>query len=171
MYKYLPFGLYVLLFLFVLSVFTSCSSYEVIHYNRNEIDKKIGSNIAKYDVYIHDKGNTYKVGNPSLSPAGVKGDLTPVTDRVTIAEIKNPHTRRQFKRHLQDLSIYTQAEISEDKNDVVLKKEAITGFSLIALHTAADNSVDFENIAGTTFAVGLNIVIWVGIVYAFEGKL
>ena len=109
-------------FLAILSVFTSCRSYKVMHYSRDEITN-ISGDVVKYRVYIHDKTSLYKVDKPNLSSSGVSGDLTPVLNPDTVAEIKNPHTKKQYKRRIHDLNIYTKTEVkSTIPNGLVLKK-------------------------------------------------
>ncbi len=102
-----------LLFILGLLIFSSCRSYKVTHYNKDEIDK-VGGEADKYNVYLHDKNLTYQVGKPNLSPAGVKGDLNPILDSATVAEIKHPRTRKQLKKHQHDLNIFTKAEIKDN---------------------------------------------------------
>jgi len=155
----------VLLFLLILSVFTSCQGYKVMHYNRDELDN-IGGDTNKYKkVYIHDKKNTYLVDKPFISFEGVKGSLYPITDKSVIEEIDNPKTRNQFKAHKYDLNVYTQTEIQGNLNDVTLKKKDVTDVSHIIKH--ADLGEDIA----TGAVLGVGVLIWVGIYYSFQGLL
>lgn len=135
-----------------------------MHYNRDEVSN-IGPNVTKYKVYIHDKTALYKVDKPNLSSAGVKGDLSPVLNPDTIAEIKNPHTRKQLKKHQHDLNIYTKTEVDNAPNAIVLKKADITDVSHIAVKANIGNGV------GTIAVLGLGVVVWVIIIDSFQGLL
>jgi len=153
-----------LLFLASVLALTSCQSYKVMHYNRDEITN-ISGNVVKYRVFIHDKSAVYKVDQPNLSSSGVKGDLTPVLNPDTIKEIKNPRTRKQLKRHVHDLNIYTKTEVKTTSNDIVLKKADITDVSHIV------TKVDIANDIGTAAILGLGVVVWVVIIQSFQGLL
>lgn len=150
-------------FLLVLTLFTSCRSYKIMHFSRDQITN-VG-NVATYKVYIHDKNSLYKVDKPNLSSAGVKGDLTPVLNPDTVAEIKDPHTRKQFKRQEHDLVIYTKAEVKNSSTDVVLKKNDIADISHIVSKVAVAEDV------GTVAVLGLGVVVWVLIIKSFQGLL
>ena len=153
-----------LFFLSILFVFTSCSTYKVMHYNRDEITN-ISGNVVHYKVFIHDKSTLYKVDKPNLSSSGVSGDLSPVSNPDTIAEIRNPHTRQQLKKHMHDLNIYTKVEVKNVPNGVVLKKADITDVSRIItkLNIAED--------AGTVAVLGLGVVIWILLFKSTQGLL
>ncbi len=159
-------GKLVLLFLISLFVFPSCKSFQMMHYNRAELDK-VGASIADYTVYLHDKTNTYQVVNPSISPSGVKGGLNPITDKAAIAEIKNPKTRQQFKKHKHDLNIYTKTEVKDNNSELLVKKEEITDVSHLANKKGAGIGEDI----GTGFVLGLGVLVLVGVVYSFHGML
>lgn len=135
-----------------------------MHYNRDEVSN-IGANATNYKVYIHDKTALYKVDKPNLSVAGVKGDLTPVLNPDTIAEIKNPHTRKQLKKHQHDLNIYTKTEVDNAPNAIVLKKADITDISHIVVKANIGNGI------GTVAILGLGVVVWVVIIASFQGLL
>lgn len=154
----------IFLFLTLLFVFSSCRTYKVAHYSRDEITN-ISGDVVKYKVYIHDKSTLYKVDKPNLSSLGVSGDLTPVSNPDTVAEIKNPHTKKLLKKHLHDLNIYTKTEVKNVPNGVVLKKADITDVSRIL--TAVDVAEDIE----TGAILGLGVVVWVAIIYSFQGLL
>jgi hypothetical protein len=153
-------------FLAILSVFTSCKSYKVMHYSRDEINN-ISGDVVKYRVYIHDKTSLYKVDKPNLSTSGVSGDLTPVLNPDTVAEIKNPHTKQQYKRRIHDLNIYTKTEVktSNITGALVLKKTDITDVSHII--TKVDIAEDIE----TGAILGLGVVVWAAIIISFQGML
>jgi hypothetical protein len=158
-------GKFALLFFVVLVVFPSCKTLEMKHYNKSELDK-VSSSIGDYNVYLHDKSNTYQVINPSVSPAGIKGGLNPIIDKATIAEIKNPRTRKQLKKHKHDLNIYSKTEI-KDNSELLVKKEDITDVSHLANKKGASIGEDIA----TGFVLGLGVLVWVGVVYSFQGML
>jgi len=135
-----------------------------MHYSRDEITN-ISGNVVNYRVFIHDKTALYAVDKPNLSSSGVAGDLTPILNPDTIREIKNPRTRKQLKRHLHDLNIYTKTEVKTTSKDIVLKKADITDVSHIV------SKVDIANDIGTAAILGLGVVIWVLIVKSFQGLL
>lgn len=130
-----------------------------MHYGRDEITNV---NAADYKVYLHDKTALYKVDKPNLSSSGVTGEFTPVLNPDTIAEIKTPRTRKQFKRHLHDLNIYTKAEL---KPNAILKKADITDVSRI------ETKVDIANDVGTGAILALGVVVWIVIIKSFQGLL
>jgi hypothetical protein len=135
-----------------------------MHYNRDEITN-ISGDVVKYRVYIHDKTALYKVDKPNLSSQGVSGDITPVSNTDTIAEIKNPHTKKLLKKHQHDLNIYTKTEVKSSPTGLVLKKADITDVSHILV--AVDVAEDIET--GAILALG--VVVWVAIIYSFQGLL
>ena len=135
-----------------------------MHYNRDEI-ANIGPNVANYKVYIHDKTAIYKVDKPNLSSAGVKGDLTPVLNPDTIAEIKNPHTRKQLKKHQHDLNIYTKTEVDNAPNAIVLKKADITDIAHVIVKAKIGEDL------GAIAILGFGVVVWVVIIDSFQGLL
>jgi hypothetical protein len=130
-----------------------------MHLGRDEITN---INAANYKVYIHDKTSLYKVDKPNLSSSGVTGEYNPILNPDTIKEIDRPHTRKQYKRHLHDLNIYTKTEL---KPNVILKKADITDIS----HLKA--GVDIADDLGTAAIFGLGIVVWVVIIKSFQGLL
>ena len=135
-----------------------------MHASRDEITN-VGAKVPSYKVYIHDKAALYKVDKPNLSIEGVRGDITPVLNPDTIAEIKNPHTRQQYKRRIHDLNIYTKVEVKESSNGVVLKKTDITDISYVT------SKVNVAEDIGTVAILGFGVVVWVGIIYSFQGLL
>jgi hypothetical protein len=159
-----PFLKSFLFLIVILSVFTSCRSYKVMHYGRDEITN-ISGDVVKYRVYIHDKSGLYKVDKPNLSSSGVSGDLAPVTNEDTIKEIRNPHTRQQMKRRQHDLNIYTKNEVKSVPNGVVLKKADITDVSHIV------SKVNIAEDVGTVAILGLGVVVWVLIAESTQGLL
>jgi len=152
----------VLSFFIFLSVFTSCRSYKVVHSSRDEITN-VGA--AKNIIYIHDKTALYKVDSPNLSSEGVKGNLTPVLNPDTIAEIKNPRGRKQLIRRQHDVLITTKTEVKEVPNAVVLKKADILDISNIT------SNVNVAENIGTVAILGLGVVVWVVIIKSFQGLL
>jgi hypothetical protein len=152
-----------LLFIIALFTLSSCRSYKVMHYNRDEITN-ISGNVVKYRVFIHDKTSLYQVDKANLSSSGVAGDLTPILNPDTIKEIRNPHTHKQLKRHEHDLNIYTKTEV-KTSGDIVLKKADITDVSHIV------SKVDIANDIGAVAILGLGVVVWVVIVDSFQGLL
>ncbi len=150
--------------LILLSVFASCTSYKVMHYGRDEITN-IGPKVSAYKVYVHDEKSLYRVDKPNLSIAGVKGDLTPILNPDTITEIKEPHTRKQLKRHEHDLNISTKTEIKSNPNGMVLKKDDITDVSHIVAKARIAESV------GAIAVLLFGVLVWVFIVKSFQGLL
>lgn len=154
----------VLFFLATLSLFSSCRSYKIMHYNRDEITN-ISGDVVDYKVYIHDKSTLYKVDKAHLSSMGVAGDLSPVSNPDTVAEIKNPHTRKQLKKHQHDLNIYTKLEVKNVPNGIVLKKADITDVSRIT------SKVDIAEDVGTVSIFGFGVLVWVLIIKSTQGLL
>jgi spore coat polysaccharide biosynthesis protein SpsF (cytidylyltransferase family) len=130
-----------------------------MHYGRDEITN---INAANYRVFIHDKTSLYKVDKPNLSSSGVTGEYTPVLNPDTIKEIDRQHTRKQYKRHLHDLNIYTKTEL---KTNVILKKADITDISHLKV------GVDIADDLGTAAIFGLGVVVWIVIIKSFQGLL
>lgn len=157
----------VLFFLVSVLIFPSCNPYKLMHYNRSELDK-VGPKITDYTVYLHDKENTYKVDNAAVTPAGIKGSITPVPDKATIAEIKNPRTRKQIKRQMKVLNIYVKTEIKEGNGEVSVKKDDINEVSHITKSKAAQN---IGQDIGTGFVLCFGVLVWVGVVYSLHGLL
>jgi hypothetical protein len=152
-------------FLILLSLFTSCRSYKLVHSNRDEITTA-GGDLTKHRVYIRDKTALYSVDKPNLSIEGVKGSLTPVLNPDTISEIKDPHTRKQLKRRQHDLVVTTKTEVKDvPANAVVLKKADITDITHIT------SSYNIAEDIGTVAILGLGVVVWVVIVESFQGLL
>lgn len=152
-----------LLFVISLSFLTSCRSYKVMHYNRDEITNL--GNVSNCKVYIHAKTTLYKVDKPNLSSAGVKGELTQVENHDTVAEIEDPHTRKQLKKHQYDLNIYTKKEIKNTSNSFMLKKADITDISRITVNLNIGEDI------GTAAILGLGVVVWIVIIKSFQGLL
>ena len=154
----------VLYTVFLLSVFASCTSYKVMHYSRDEITN-IGPKVSTYKVYVHDEKSLYRLDKPNLSSAGVKGDLTPVLNPDTITEIKEPHTRKQLKRHEHDLNISTKTEIKSNPNGIIIKKEDIIDVSHIIAKARIAESV------GAIAILIFGVFVWIFIINSFQGLL
>ena len=156
-----------LLFSLIISLFSSCASLEVMHYKSKDLDR-VSKTIGNYVVYVHDKSHTYQLAQPSIVANGIKGQLTPITEAQTIAEIKDPKTKKLLKKHEHDLNIYTKLEIVYDPDkDFLLKNTDITSFSYIA--PSAKPSIG-EDIA-TGFILALGVAVIVGVVYSFQNLL
>ena len=153
-----------LLLLLASSVFTACNTYELTRYKGTEIDK-VGD-IAKYKVYIHAKNGTYKVDKPALTPAGISGSITKLTDQATIEEITSPRKGAQEKRHKHDLNLFTKVAVS-DTADVILKKADITDVAhVVAKSTGLGKKIGNTVAAVVVSAIGIGLIV--GIVLAFQ---
>ena len=155
----------VLLFLITVSALTSCKSYELMHYKGSELDK-VGK-ISDYTVYVHDKGKTFKVDNPSASSAGVTGGLTQITDPEKVKEIRSASTPGEIRKHKHDLNLFTKTEIGDSAKTVMLKRDEITDVSV----TVSKSNVKWKDIGNgvaTVLVCAVCIASLAGIVYAFE---
>lgn len=150
--------------LLLLLVFTSCTSYKMMHYNRDEL-LNLGPKVSKYKVYVYDEKSLYRVTSPNFSSAGVKGELTPVLNPDTIAEIKEPRTRKQLKKHQHDLDISTKTDIKSNPGGLVLKKNDITGVSYILAKAQIAETV------GTIAILVFGVLVWIFIFKSFQGLL
>jgi ribosomal protein L21 len=157
----------VLLVVITLSVFTSCKSYRVMHYEPKELDK-VGSDLSIYHVYLHDQHKTYRVENPSISQAGIKGTLDTITDPAKLTAIRNPETKKQLKKHKDDLNFYTKIEIQNVPNQIALKKENISNFTK---EIVDGSGFDAGLYAQIILVVALGTVVWIGIASSFHGLL
>lgn len=135
-----------------------------MHYNKDEITT-IGPKVTTYKVYVYDEKSLYRVDKPNLSTEGVKGELTPVLNPDTIAEIKEPHGRKQLKRHQHDLDISTKTEIKNNPGGLVVKKSDITGVSHILAKAKIAES------AGAIVILLFGVLVWVFIIKSFQGLL
>lgn len=123
------------LFIIVLSLaFTSCKTYQLMHYKGAEMNKEVTS-VDNYDVYVQASNGTFKVNKPVYSPAGLKGQYTPIHDKDQSEEIKNPSTPHLLKKHKKDLTIVTKTEIKDTVNSVLIKKRDISEITLVAAHS------------------------------------
>jgi hypothetical protein len=156
----------VLFFSVLCFICASCGRYEIMHHDRNELTK-VSENFSDYKVYIHDKKHTYAVEKASLVPAGIKGNLIPITDPAKIAEIKNPSTPGLLRKHKHDLSLYTKTQVDSASTGVVLKKEDITDVAHAA-HKGKFNAGLYVQIAAVA-AVGM--LIWVLVISSFGSFL
>jgi hypothetical protein len=154
-----------LLLIIISSAFTSCKSYEVMHYKNNELDK-VGK-LTDYTVYVHDKGKTFKMNNPSSSPAGVSGGLTQITDPDKAKEIRNPNTPGEIRKHKHDLNLFTKTDIGDSAKTVALKRDEITDVS-ITVSKSGINWTDIGNGVATVLVCMVCIASIAGIVYAFQ---
>jgi hypothetical protein len=143
----------------------SCKTYELKHYKGAELDN-IGK-VSYYDVYVHSKENTYKVDKPSLSSTELKGNFTPITDKAEVAEIKNPRTAEELKKHKHDLSLYTQTEIKDSTR--TLKKAEITDVAHAVSHSKVNVGDILTTIFGLALCIGLLGVFIYWIVLAIGG--
>ena len=138
-----------------------------MHFKFKDLDK-VAKTIGNYTVYIHDKSHTYQLNQPAIVANGIKGQLTTITEAQTIAEIKNPHTKKEMKKHIHDLNIYTKLEINYDPDkDFLLKNTDITSFSYIA-PSAKPGAGEY---IATGFIMALGVAVIVGVVYSFQGLL
>jgi hypothetical protein len=153
-----------LLSLVALFAFTSCKSYKIMHYSRDEI-VKINDHTADYKIYIDAKDSLFSVTKANLSIFGVKGNLTLITDKDTIAAIKNPRTRQELIKHQHDLNIYTKAKIKDNPNEVVLKKADIIDVTHIVSKNEAAEA------AGVTAIFGVGVLVWIIIIKSTQGLL
>jgi hypothetical protein len=159
----------VLFYILLVSFFTSCSTYEVMHYKRAEFDK-VSGRLDAFTVYLHDEHNTYKINNPTLSVTGIKGQLTPITDPKEVAGIKAPRTPKEFRKHKHDLGLYTKTEIDAGagNNATVLKNIDISDVTRIVPVKPAFDAGLYAQILGVLV---YGVIVWVVIFDAFEGKL
>ncbi|HTA26356.1 MAG TPA: hypothetical protein VK809_01105 [Bacteroidia bacterium] len=156
-----------LLLLAVLSVFASCQSLEVMHYKYKDFDK-VSDKLDNYDVYIHNETTTYKVEKPKVSVVGIKGVVTEIRDPATIAEIKNPQTKSQLRKHKHDLSIYTKADLNTELNATILKNVDMTSYTIIIPKSSGFDASTMGQILGVA---AYGTLVGIAVVYAFEGKL
>jgi len=156
-----------LLFFITGSIFTSCKTYQVVHYKRSEIPK-ISDGFNDDSVYIHDQHSIYKVVKPSLALNEVKGTLVPISDSAKLAELKDLRTQKQLKTHKHDLNIYTKAEVKDLPDGGVLKKEDITDISKV---TPVPPKFDVALFTEILLVAALGTLVWVAIISSFGGLL
>ncbi len=156
------------LFFIILSVFSSCQSYEVMHYKYKDFDK-VSDKLDSYNIYIHDATDTYKVDNAKVSVTGIKGVVTQLRDPAAIAEIKNPQTKKQMRKHKHDLNIYTKAELNTELNATILKNVDITTYTIMI--PGKGFRFDAATIGQLLGVAAYGTVVAIAVVYAFEGKL
>jgi hypothetical protein len=157
--------------LFVLSavvVFFSCKSYKLTHHVTKAIlnNKEVFAAFEKYNIYIHDKNNTYYVESPRMAEEGLRGLAHPISDSAVIAKIKQPDSQKEKKKHKFDLNFYTDKAIDNSqivtanaeksqlnnsealKDNIILKSEDIKDITL--------NAIDKKR--GFAKAVGMGLV-------------
>src|ERR1700722_19657352 len=108
-----------ILFLSILLAFSSCKTYQVMHYKDGGVEKLDAKN---YKVYIHTAKNLYLVTKPAISPTGITGDISEVKDQAEAEEIKNPTSPSLIKKHRHDLNIFTRTQIADSVSNITVKK-------------------------------------------------
>jgi hypothetical protein len=146
-------------FFFTLAAFTSCKTYEVMHYQGSDVDKLGGA--GNYKVYVHSQKNIFKITKPSISPAGVSGNAAIVTDHQEAEEIRAPGTPGLVKKHRNDLNLFTKTVIPDSAANINLKKAEITGYSLTISHS----HIKWDKI-GNAIALVLGVAVCIALIGA-----
>ena len=153
------------IFLLIASLaFTSCKTYEVVHYKSSDLDK-LGK-VSKYTVYIHAPKNTFIVTKPLISPTGVTGDISPIKDASAAAEIRNPGTPGLIKKHRHDLNVFTKTAIADTTVKVNLKKNEVSEYTLTVAHSKVHWDKIGEVVAGI-FGLAISASLVALLVYWF----
>jgi len=161
--------------------FLSCKSYKQVNQAPETFykNKAVVDAFTNYNVFIHDKKSSYYIESPEISAEGISGIVHPVSDSAAISKIKKPESRKEKRKHLYDLNIYTQSTIDHNQvasangdktidekietktNSVILKKEDISNISL----NAVDKKGGF-GIGGTALLAVLVVVLLIVVIAA-----
>ncbi len=155
------------LFPILFFVFTSCGTYQIMRYDRTEIDK-VRANFSDYHVYIIDSTHTYRVEKDSLAPTGIVGKLVEITDQPQIEEIKNPNTPQLLRKHKHDLDLYTKIIVKDNPKNVILKRTEVTKVVRIIAGKSKGGVGKYIEIV---FVVALGSAVLYGVVASFHGLL
>lgn len=152
-----------ILLLIILSAAVSCNSYELMRYKGGAVDKV--ENAEKHKIYICADKKVYKVTKPSITTAGLSGNIEQIKNEKDAQEIKNP-SPAQLKRHKHDLDIVTKTEIPDSIFTIALHKTAITGYNLIVSHSKI-NWKKIGEIIEAIFGIALCLVLLGALIYWF----
>jgi hypothetical protein len=116
----------------VLLTQVSCSPYTQVTLAKEEIvsNSQLREDFSRYDIYVHDRTNTYKLKDPLLNGNTIQGKPEQVLSSEEAQEIRSPKTRKELKAHRYDLNIYTQKDVvsytAGNDSSIVLHKESLT---------------------------------------------
>lgn len=110
---------------FIIATVGSCISYNRVSLNGNDPfqNSHINENFPYYNVYIHDKEDTYRLQNPNIKDDIISGNLEQVTSEEEIKEIKETAQARGKNKHKYDLNIYTKKPIGKLMGKSFINKE------------------------------------------------
>jgi hypothetical protein len=159
---------YILIVLiFFLSV-TGCRTYRQETLNADDFysSKQIQHTIDKYDVYVHDGQNSYKMTSSSVNGDTVKGVLIKVnaTD-ITL----RPKGRKEIAKHRKDLNLYLKTPVDPSLSNKAFK---ISKADVDRVDAVVKNKKSmFEIFAGISLLIILTAVLIYGlIVVAVKGS-
>ena len=105
---------------------TSCKSYrqETLSSEDFYSNKQIQKNVGRYDVYVHDGQNSYKMSAPSMVGDTLKGLFFKV-DQASLTP--RPKGKKEIKKHKDEINVYLKKTIDPKalSSTVVLNKADI----------------------------------------------
>jgi hypothetical protein len=101
---------YFLIILILVTVVSGCRTYrqETLSSDDFYYNKQIQHTVDKYDVYVHDGQNSYKINTPVLNGDTVKGTLVQVNSTDII---RRPKGRKELAKHRKELNVYLKKPV------------------------------------------------------------
>ena len=92
-----------------------CKMYERVTLSTSDFfsNEEIKKDLKDYNVYVHDKANTYKLIYPKFADSTIQGKPQLVFSPEEIEKIKEPGNRKDIKAHKFDINIYSNTTLLE----------------------------------------------------------
>ncbi len=115
----------IVLFTLISFFLTQCASYKQVSLSENEFDnnRPVKESFKDYNIYLFGDNGAYRLENPSINDSTVKGRPVLIRDSANLAQIQNPGSRKEQKRHKNDLLVFTDKPIiinDKDNASIVL---------------------------------------------------
>jgi|GEM_PF-1615206 len=126
----------------IFSVFYGCISYKRVNLSNGEpfVNEKIKDNFERYNIYIHDGLNIFKVQNPSLSENIISGEAICITSQDEIKTINETSQIIGKNKHKYDLNIYTKKPLNNNTDSLEVQNDEVI-FLNNSMLASSDSSI------------------------------
>ena len=154
-----------------------CKMYDRVTLSTSDFfsNEEIKKDLKDYNVYIHDKQNTYKLIYPMFRDSTLHGKPELVFSPEEIEKIKEPANRKEIKEHKLDINVFSNTVLLEptanidQKNIEPLKEIKLNPENIDKVEVyASDAKSFFALIAVTALLVIGAVVIAYLIIHSIE---
>lgn len=148
-----------------LMIFLGCTSYKQISLTKDDFftTKRVTEKIDKYNVYVHDNNQTYKLMNPRMTGHSILGEPDIIASKKEIEMIKSATKKKDKAEHKNDISVYVNKTPSPNSQGAFeIPYENISKVDMYEVHTKGI----FASVLGIILIIALAIAAIVLIIVA-----